>query len=119
MNLKDWRFPIGCLVCYVLSLLLSSYGQVHAQPQAGVGVAYNRCLAVTTSDTVDLVPFTQQKLLTGILYVGGAGNVTAVMPDGSTVLFTAPPVGAQLPIAIRRVNATNTTATVMVACYKV
>lgn len=80
---------------------------------------FNRCLAVTTSDTVDLAPFTQASMLTGMVYVGGAGNVTAVLQDGSTILFTAPPVGAQLPIAVRRINATNTTATVMVACYRI
>lgn len=89
-----------------------------AQPNSGVGVSYNRCLAVTTSDTVDLLPYTQSLLLTGIVYVGGAGNVVAVMPDGSTVLFTAPPVGAQLPVAARRINATSTTATALVACYR-
>lgn len=94
---------------------------LHAQPQAGVGVAYNRCIAVTTSDTVDLSPWTQQKLLTGMVYVGTSapGNVVAVAPDGSTVTFTAPPVGAQLPIAVRRINATGTTAAALVACYKV
>lgn len=81
-------------------------------------IGFNRCLAVTTSDTVDLAPFSQNQMLTGIIYVGGAGNVTAVMQDGSTVLFTAPPVGALLPIAVRRINATGTTATALVACYR-
>jgi hypothetical protein len=49
------------------------------------------------------------------LYVGGAGNVTAVMLSGEVVLFTAVPAGSLLPIQVTRVNATGTTATAMVA----
>jgi len=47
------------------------------------------------------------------IYVGGAGNITAVMQDGSTVLFTAVPVGFILPIEAARINATGTTATLL------
>jgi hypothetical protein len=62
--------------------------------------------AITTSDTVD-------QFWTGI-YVGGAGNVSVVMEDGSTVTFTAPPVGTILPIRVKRVRATGTTATLLI-----
>jgi hypothetical protein len=62
--------------------------------------------AITPSDTVD-------QFWTGI-YVGGAGNVSVVMEDGSTVTFTAPPVGTILPIRVKRVRATLTTATLLI-----
>jgi hypothetical protein len=38
-----------------------------------------------------------------------------VWPDGSTSTFTAVAAGTLLPIQVRRVNATLTTATLMVA----
>lgn len=49
------------------------------------------------------------------LYVGGAGDVVAINENGAAVTFTAVPAGAVLPIATARVNATNTTATSIVA----
>jgi len=66
-------------------------------------------VAVTPSDTVDLTYVSRE------LYVGGAGNVTAIMADGSTVLFSTVPAGTRLPIRVSRVKATGTTATLMVA----
>jgi hypothetical protein len=65
--------------------------------------------AVTPSDTVN-IGFT-----TFGLWVGGAGNVVVVWPDGSTSTFTAVAAGTLLPIQVIRVNATLTTATLMVA----
>jgi hypothetical protein len=77
-----------------------------------VPVNYNYAIAVTTSDTVNLLPG-----LTNAIYVGGAGNVVAVLENGDTVLFTAVPVGSVLPIRVKRINATLTTATALVALY--
>lgn len=51
------------------------------------------------------------------IFVGGAGNVTALMEDGTVATFTAVPVGTILPIRATRVNATLTTATLMLALY--
>lgn len=77
---------------------------------------FNKAVAVVTSDTVDfVVQGTGRKLCDG-LYVGGAGIVVAVFEDGTTVNFTAV-AGQILPIAIKRVNTTNTTATLMTALY--
>lgn len=45
------------------------------------------------------------------LYIGGAGNVAVTMSDGSSVTFTAVPVGAILPLNVIQVRATGTTAT--------
>jgi len=67
---------------------------------------YGGGTAITPSDTVD-----QQ--YAGI-YVGGAGNVSVIMESGDTVTFTAPPVGTILPIRVKRVRATATTATLLI-----
>ena len=48
-------------------------------------------------------------------YVGGAGNVAAINENGVAVTFAAVPAGAVLPIATKRVNATGTTATNLIA----
>lgn len=74
--------------------------------------AFNKAVAISKSDTVDL------DVISGAVYVGGAGVVAAVFQDGSVVNFTAV-AGEILPIQIRRVNNTNTTATLMVALYQV
>lgn len=64
---------------------------------------------VTPSDTVSLST-------PGVgLYVGGAGNISAVMEDGSTATFTGVPVGTWIPLVFSRINATGTTATNLVA----
>lgn len=108
----------NALMVLILALIVGyACLPVRAQSPQDQG-SYNRCLAVTTSDTVDLREFSQNGKLSSMIYVGGAGNVVAVMSDNSTVLFTAPPVGSVLPLAVRRINATSTTATVMVACYR-
>jgi hypothetical protein len=79
----------------------------------------NKFIPITTSDTVDLVRYQQTQQLTDGIYVGGAGNLVAVMADNSTCVFTAPPVGTVLPIGVRRINATSTTATLLVALYQI
>jgi hypothetical protein len=67
--------------------------------------------AVTKSDTTELGP-------TRALYIGGAGNVAVMMQgDDAAVTFTAVPVGTILPISVRRVMSTDTTATNIVAIY--
>ena len=45
------------------------------------------------------------------LYIGGAGDVVAVMVDGTAVTFTGALAGSVLPIRAKRVNSTSTTAT--------
>lgn len=51
------------------------------------------------------------------IYVGGTGNIVAVRQDGTAVTFNNVPAGSILPIACRRINATNTTATNIVALF--
>ena len=65
--------------------------------------------AITPSDATNF----DQTTTSGV-YVGGTGAVTAVMVDGKVVTFSAVPVGAVLPIEATRINATGTTATLLV-----
>lgn len=68
--------------------------------------------AITTSDTVSITGAP-----TRAVYVGGAGNVVALMASGSVVTFTGVPAGTVLPIRVDRINATSTTATSLVALF--
>lgn len=75
---------------------------------------YKSAVAVVPSDVVG------GNFAKGIcqgIYVGGAGNIAAVMEDGTVATFTAPVLGTILPIRALRVNATNTTATLLLALY--
>jgi hypothetical protein len=51
------------------------------------------------------------------IYIGGAGNLSVLMAGGQTTLFSALPVGTILPVSCLRINATNTTATLIVAMW--
>jgi hypothetical protein len=64
--------------------------------------------AITPSDTVNYT----QGMARGI-YVGGAGNIALVTPQGNVVTLTGVAVGSILQICSIRVN-TATTATLLV-----
>ena len=49
------------------------------------------------------------------VYVGGAGNIRFTTTQGDDILFTAVPVGTVLRLKYKRIWATNTTATLLVA----
>lgn len=69
-----------------------------------------RLLAVVPNDGADLA-FTVRAL-----WIGGAGNLRVTAADDSgDVVLTGVPAGTLLPIAVKRVWATNTTATGIVA----
>lgn len=51
------------------------------------------------------------------LYVGVTGNVNVVTLLGTTVLFTAVPAGAILPITVQKVLNASTTASGIVAIF--
>lgn len=69
--------------------------------------------AVTPSDTAD----NELTYVARALYIGGSGNVSLKTGNGETVLFTAVEAGSILPIEVRQVFATNTTASAIVAIY--
>lgn len=82
---------------------------------------YNRAVAITKSDTVNFIPGVAQSggyPTCEAIFVGGAGVVAAVFQDLTVVNFTAA-AGELLPIRCIRVNSANTTATDMVALYRV
>ncbi len=51
------------------------------------------------------------------VYVGGGGNLAVITSRGETVTFTGVPDGTLLPIRIRRVLSSGTTATNILALY--
>lgn len=51
------------------------------------------------------------------IYVGGAGDIAVVLVDNTVLTFKAVPVGTVLNVQARRVNAVNTTATLMLALW--
>lgn len=71
----------------------------------------HKAAAVTPSDTVNFAR-------AGWVFVGGAGVVAAVPDQQDTAVNFTVPAGATLPVLCKRVNLTNTTATLMVVVYE-
>ncbi len=69
-------------------------------------------VAVTPHDSTN-----QPKGPFDALYVGTTGNVVVVSREGVAVTFIGVPAGAILPVQGKRVNATSTTASNIVALY--
>jgi len=69
---------------------------------------YGLAFAITPSNTLGL-----PQMITG-LYVGVTGDVTVGLSDGTFATFTAVPAGAILPVQVKRVMSTGTTATFLV-----
>lgn len=67
--------------------------------------------AVTPSDSTNLTTAARA------LYVGTAGNIVLVTVGGNVITFANVQSGTILPVRTTRVNATNTTATNIVALY--
>lgn len=73
------------------------------------GASATKAWAITPNDGADL------DLITRALYVGGAGDVSVILRDDSgAVTLVAVPAGSLLPIRVKRVRATGTTATSIV-----
>ena len=68
--------------------------------------------AVTPDDDADL-----DRIATSAVWVGTTGNMSVVMSGGGSVTFNAIPAGTELRIRVDRINATNTTASNIVALY--
>jgi hypothetical protein len=70
----------------------------------------NGAAAITPSNTTDLTVYARG------IYVGVGGNITVDMTDsGTNITFLAVPQGTILPIQVKRVYSTGTTATNLVA----
>lgn len=77
------------------------------QKYANDAGAARYAFAITPHDTNELA------LATRGIYVGGAGDITAVLlgdPLPTEILFAAVPAGTVLPICAKLVKATGTTA---------
>lgn len=68
--------------------------------------------AVTPSDSVDLSGGTCRAL-----YVGGSGDISVLFQGSTTPVLFVGFAGGVLPIQVKRVRATGTTATSIVALY--
>lgn len=73
------------------------------------GAPFRGGAAVAPSDSADLPEV-------GIIYVGVSGHISVTTDDGSDLVFKNHPVG-YVPGLIKRVKATGTTATDMLALY--
>lgn len=72
-------------------------------------VPASKAVAITPNDNTDL-PITVRAV-----YVGGVGNLAVILKDDTTaVIFAGVPIGTLLPILVRRVLATGTTATSLI-----
>lgn len=78
-----------------------------------IATTYGRAAAITPNDSVELPAHTRA------IYVGGAGTLIVDMSDdaAANITFLAVPAGTTLPLRVRRVHATGTTATSLVALY--
>jgi len=66
---------------------------------------------VTPNDSADLAGEAQA------LYVGVGGNINLTTIEGTTVVFVGVSAGVILPVRTKRVLATSTTATNIIALY--
>ena len=70
-------------------------------------------------DAADVTPndATPLQTVSRALYVGGGGDIAVEMLSGATIVFRNVPGGAILPMRARRVLATGTNATELVAMW--
>jgi hypothetical protein len=78
---------------------------------SGLDSPARSAIAITPNDGADLANATRA------LYVGGAGNIAVVTVGENTVTFNAVPAGMILPVRVKRVLATGTTAENIVALW--
>lgn len=77
--------------------------------------SYQGGVTVTPSDTVNITFPSGTQYSKGI-FIGVAGDVTALMADGTTLTFKAMTAGEHR-MSVKRINSTSTTATNILALY--
>lgn len=65
------------------------------------------------SDAFAVTPSDASTQRAKALYIGGAGAVAVKTEDGTSVVFSAVPVGSILPIKTTQILSTGTTATLI------
>ena len=77
----------------------------------GVTSPASHAFTITPGDGSDLSNVTRA------LWAGVAGNIKVTMEGGETVILVGFPAGIPIPIRVKRVHATSTTATDIVGFY--
>ena len=70
-----------------------------------------KAVSITADDNADL------NIIGAVIFVGTGGNLSVVTVSGDTVIYKNLPDAYILPVQVRRVNSTNTTATDLIAQY--
>ena len=73
-------------------------------------------IEVVPNDTVNIA-FPKGTSQSTWVYVGVSGSLKALMADGTTATFTTLTAGVMYPLAIKKVFATGTIATGVIALY--
>lgn len=77
--------------------------------------SYRRYITVTPHDSNNIGP---GDYLSDAILVGGAGNIVLVFEDNTTLTLSGVAANAILPFRVKRVNNTNTTATLIKALHR-
>jgi hypothetical protein len=77
----------------------------------GLGQPAVHAFVVAPSDSEEVT------YVTRAVFVGGAGNMAVVMFGGETVTFSGILAGTTLPIRVKKVLTTETTATLMLGLF--
>tara|TARA_R110000850_G_C9816144_1_gene451966 strand:- start:29 stop:283 length:255 start_codon:yes stop_codon:yes gene_type:complete len=70
-----------------------------------------KAVSITADDNADL------NIIGAVIFVGTGGSLSVVTVSGDTVIYKNLPDAYILPVQVRRVNSTNTTATDLIAQY--
>lgn len=70
-----------------------------------------KAVSITADDNADL------NIIGAVIFVGTGGSLSVVTVSGDTVVYKNLPDAYILPVQVRRVNSTNTTATDLIAQY--
>lgn len=79
---------------------------------------FNSFRAITKHDTVD-IPKEPYGRYPDAVFIGGAGNLVVIDQTGNLITFKGVLAGTMLAISPKRINATDSTAADLVACYRV
>ena len=70
-----------------------------------------KAVSITADDNADL------NIIGAVIFVGTGGDLSVVTVSGDTVIYKNLPDAYILPVQVRQVNSTNTTATDLIAQY--
>lgn len=74
-------------------------------PNPVEAITAQSAVAVTASDITEYAP------VLDAVFVGGAGDIAVVPANGSAAVVFTVPAGAIIPLAVKKINSTDTTAT--------